>query len=123
MLAKHEHLVREIVYSARLIQTRGAGQSGADFAPDTGLRAIVERKVEIIGDDLIRLRDEDRATFLRIVGADDLIGLRNVIAYRDDDQDDDDVSYPADRFWHDIQRAIPELLRTAERLLSQERVV
>lgn len=118
MLPRHEHLIREIVYSARLIQTRAEGRSATDFATEAGLRAIVERKVEIIGDDLIRLRDEDRSLFLRVVGADDLIGLRNVIAYRGDDEDDDE-DYPAGRFWHDIQRALPELMWTADDLLSQ----
>ncbi len=118
MLPRQDHLVREIVYSARLIQSRGLACSAQDFASDAGLRALVERKVEIIGDDLIRLRDEDRALFLRIAGGDDLIGLRNGIAYRDDDDRDDD--YPAERFWHEIHRAILDLLLTAERLRAQE---
>ncbi len=117
MLPRHEYLVREIVSSARLIRSRGDGRGAADFAADAALRAIVERKIEIIGDDLIRLRDEDRSLFLRIVGADDLIGLRNLIAYRDDA---DAEGYPVDRFWHDVQSALPDLLRTAEGLLSQE---
>ena len=116
MLPRHEHLVREIVYSARLIQSRSDGRSTSDFQADAGLRAIVERKVVIIGDDLIQLRDEDRSLFLRIAGADAVIGLRNVIAYRDDADDDD---YPADRFWHDVQRAIPGPLAAAEGLLSE----
>lgn len=118
MLPRHEQLIREIVYSARLIQSRGSAHCAQDFASDAGLRALVERKVKIIGDDLIRLRDEDRALFLRIAGGDDLIGLRNVVAYRDDDDGGDD--YPADRFWREIHRAIPDLLLTAERLLTQE---
>ena len=119
MLPRHEHLIREIVYSARLIQSRGDGRSSAAFAADAALRAIVERKVEIIGDDLIRLRDEDRALFLRIAGADALIGLRNGIVYRDD-ADDDDQSCPPERFWHDVHRAMPEVLHAAERLLDPE---
>ena len=114
MLPRHEHLVREIVYSARLIQTRGAGRDAAEYETDVDLRAIVERKVEIVGDDLIRLRDEDRPLFLRIAGGDALIGLRNAIAYRDEDGDED---YPPRRFWHDVQLAMPDLLRTAEQLL------
>ena len=115
MLPRHEHLVREIVYSAGLIQTRGAGRDAVEYEADGDLRAIVERKVEIIGDDLIRLRDEDRPLFLRIAGGDGLIGLRNAIAYRDEDDDED---YPPGRFWHEVQRALPDLLRTAEQLLS-----
>ncbi len=116
MLPRHEHLVREIVYSARLIQTRGAGRGVADYEADGDLRAIVERKVEIIGDDLIRLRDEDRPLFLRIANGDDLIGLRNVIAYRDDDEEENE-DYPAGRFWHDVLGSLPDLLTTAERHL------
>ena len=110
MLRRHEHLIREIVYSARLIQSRGDGRSATDLASDAALRAIVERKVEIIGDDLIRLRDEDRPVFMRIAGGDTLIGLRNVVAYEDED-------YPVGRFWHDVQSALPALLVTIERLL------
>lgn len=112
MLPRHEHLVREIVYSVRLIQTRGAGRDAAGYEADGDLRAIVERKVEIIGDDLIRLWDEDRPLFLRIASGDALIGLRNVICYRDDDDD------PTGRFWHDVLRALPDLLTSAEQLLS-----
>lgn len=121
MVPRHEHLIREIVYSARLIQSRGDGRSGVDFASDAGLRAIVERKVEIIGDDLIRLRDEDRSLFIQIAGGDDLIGFRNVAAWRDDDEDEDE-DRPADRFWHDIQRVLPNLLATTMGLLPGDTV-
>lgn len=107
---KHGHLLREIVYSARLILTRSEDQSDAGYLDNAALRAIVERKVEIIGEDLIRLRDDDRELFGRVDGADRVIGLRNLIAYDDED-------YPRERLWRETVALLPALLASVERLL------
>ena len=112
MTPAHQHLLREIVSSARLILTRSEGRSEADYRADVGLRAIVERKVEIIGEDLIRLRDADPVLFRRLTGADQAIGLRNLVAY-------DDEEYPRERLWRDAVDLLPALLAAAERLLAE----
>ena len=111
MTPKHEHLIREIIYSGRLILSRSEGRSDVDYLADVGLRALVERKVEIIGEDLIRLRDAEPTLFRRLTGADRLIGLRNLIAYDEED-------YPRDRLWRDAVALLPAVLTDADRLLT-----
>ncbi len=111
MTPKHEHLLREIVYSARLVLSRSAGQSDAGYLANDALRAFVERKVEIIGEDLIRLRDADPSLFRRIAGGDEAISLRNLIAYDDED-------YPRERLWQDAVRLLPSLLASVTLLLT-----
>lgn len=111
MTPKQEHLLREIVSSGRLILARSEGRSSADYLADDALRAIVERKVEIIGEDLIRLRDAEPALARRIAGADQAIGLRNLIVYEDE-------AYPRDRLWQDAVDLLPGLVASVELVLT-----
>ena len=110
MLPKHQHLLRKIVSSGRLVLTRSEGQSSSSYLADDALRALVVRKVEIIGEDLIRLRDADPALVRRMTGVDQVIGLRNLIAYEDE-------TYPGDRLWQDAVDLLPALVASVERLL------
>ena len=111
MPAKHAHLLREIAYSGRLILARSEGRTSTDYLADDALRAIVDRKVEIIGEDLIRLRDADPALTRRLPGVERVIGLRNLIAYEDED-------YPRDRLWQDAVDLLPALIVSVEGLLT-----
>lgn len=111
MMQRHEFLLREIASSGTLIVARSAGQTQASYLANDVLRAIVERKVEIIGEDLIRLRDADPSLFRRIAGGDEAISLRNLIAYEDED-------YPRERLWQDTVRLLPSLLASVTLLLT-----
>lgn len=99
----------EIVYSVRYIQHRVAGRTLDDFLSDEDLRSIVERKFEIIGENVVRLRDHDPLTVVEITDFQRIIGLRNVIAHAYGSLDWGPM-------WGAVHRSLPVLLADAERV-------
>ena len=102
----------EILYSARYIQLRAANRTHDNYLNDEDLRSIVERKFEIIGGNLARIRDHDSGTLRQITGAHQIIGLRNLLAHAYQDIDHD-------RIWSFIQTSLPVLIADVERLLDR----
>lgn len=107
--------LNQIVYSVRYIQQRIATRSLEDFLIDEDLRSIVERKIEIIGENVVRLRDNDPRVVLEITDFQRIIGLRNVIAHAYG-------SLNHAQMWEAVQYSLPALLTDAERLLSGDAV-
>lgn len=104
--------LNEALYSARYIQSRAANRTHGDYLGDEDLRSIVERKFEIIGGNLARIRDHDSGTLWQIAGAHQIIGLRNLLAHAYQDIDND-------RIWSFIQTSLPVLIADVERLLDR----
>ena len=103
--------LEEIAYSVRYIQRSVSGRTLDDCLTDDDLRPIVERKFEIIGENVIRLRDHDPLTVVRITDFQRIIGLRNVIAHAYGSLDDRQKR-------NIVQRFPPILLSDAESLIS-----
>lgn len=77
------------------------------------LKSAVERKFEIVGEALVRLRAVDLAVFERIHGAQPVIGFRNRLVHGYDAVDHRIV-------WDIIQNELPSLQAQVERLLGEE---
>lgn len=103
--------LEEIVYSVRYIQRSVSRRTLDDYLTDEDLRSIIERKFEIIGENVVRLRDHDPLTVVGITEFQRIIGLRIVIAHAYGSPDNGQM-------WDAIQRSLPVLLSDTERLLS-----
>ena len=84
-----------------------------DYERDDVLQAAVERKFEIAGEALNRVRLKDPDAFLLVQEHEGLIDLRHVIAHRYDVIDHR-------RIWDFAQSALPELIAKLEYALEQE---
>lgn len=75
---KHFYDARE---AARAIRRFAAGRSYEDFCADEMLSSAIERKFEIIGEALVRIRRQ-RPEDLRVIGDwPAIIGFRNILAH------------------------------------------
>lgn len=85
-----------------------------DYLDDEDLRSIVEWKFHIIGENLVRIHDHALATLSMIGNAQEILGLRNLLAhaYRDIDHD---------RIWTFIGEFPPILIDDVDRLLEGDR--
>lgn len=88
------------------------GGSLADYQRDCGLRQVVVRNFEIIGEELLRLERSDPGTAERISDYRQAIGFRNRPVHNYDDIDDQQV-------WQIIQHFLPILRAEVEQLLRE----
>lgn len=58
-----------------------SGKNLDDYASDKALRAMVERKLFIVGEAVARLRDEFPETFLKLSDSPEIVGFRSVLAH------------------------------------------
>ena len=84
-----------------------------DYARDDMLQAAVERKFEIAGEALNRVRRKDPDAFLLVQEYEDVIDLRNVISHRYDAIDHSLI-------WHSVQDELAGLIAKLEYALEQE---
>ena len=105
--------LRDALRAAQDIQRYVAGIEFYDYERDDILQAAVERKFEIAGEALNRVRRKDPDAFLLVQEHEGVIDLRNVIAHRYDVIDQSQI-------WHIIQSAVPELIAKLEYALEQE---
>lgn len=77
------------------------------------LQGAVERRLEIIGEALNRVRRNDPDAFLLVQEHEGVIRLRNLLAHGYDVIDHR-------RVWNLVQTALPELVAKLEYLLEQE---
>lgn len=75
-----KHL-RDARDAADAIARFAVGRTAADYASDEMLRSAIERKFEIVGEALGRLRRDDSQTLGRISGFQRIIGFRNVLIH------------------------------------------
>jgi uncharacterized protein with HEPN domain len=87
------------------------GYSFEEFAKDDRTRSAVERKFEVIGEALRRVRDEDPAGIEQIEFGSDIIGMRNRLIHGYDAVDETIV-------WETIAIYLPKLLEEVDSLLK-----
>lgn len=89
-----------------------AGKDFDDYSTDELLRSGVERKFQIIGEALVRIRKEDAGVLSRIPGHRDIISFRNILAHGYNSVDDRIV-------WGIIEESLDRLLSDVNALLRE----
>ncbi len=92
------------------------GLKYADYERNDQLRAAVERKFQIIGEALNRIRRLDPDTLNRITDHDDIIGFRNVITHGYDTLNNFTVWPTA---WNVMQQNMTVLLTELQTLIEE----
>jgi uncharacterized protein with HEPN domain len=92
----------DMVQAIAKIQEFTLGMTAADYLGNELVQSAVERKLEILGEAARRVSEEFQAQHLEIDWR-NTIGLRNVIAHRYDQVEQE-------RLWSIIQTALPDLL-------------
>lgn len=94
------------------IESFVAGKTLADYRGSELLRAATERKFEIVGEAMGKLREQAPEVFAKINEGHAIIGFRNRLIHGYDSVDDVIV-------WDVIQRKLPKLHSEVERLLGK----
>lgn len=81
------------------------------FATDDLVRSAVERKFEVIGEALRRIRDDDPGIFEQIDFGHDIVGMRNRLIHGYDAVDEVIV-------WETMEVYLPRLLKEVNALLE-----
>ncbi len=102
---RHDPLVcvEDAIQACELISQFIQDMTAEDFYADAKTKAAVERKIEIIGEALNRIKTIDYDMLVRIDNWREIIGFRNVIAHGYDVVEDEIV-------WESIINDIPLLL-------------
>lgn len=87
-----------------------AGKTFADYVSDELLRSAVERKFQIMGEALTRIKREEPALIERIRDGNSIIAFRNILVHGYDSIDDRIV-------WNVIEEDLAALIADVERLL------
>jgi len=98
-------------YSSKQILLYVKQKNLADFCENEFLQMAVERRFEILGEALNRIRNKDEESLITITDYDKVIGLRNLLAHEYDRLD------PAILF-DVIQNKLPKLIREIDLLLE-----
>lgn len=112
MKTETKKLLFDVISACHSVEQFTAGQSFEKYDASDILRSAVERKLEIIGEALSRLRAEDPETFGRIQGAPAVVGLRNRIIH----------GYNAINnriVWDIVENELPKLKAQVEQLLGE----
>src|SRR2546421_9984798 len=107
MKLETKKLLFDVVSACREIEEFTAGQTFSDYLASSMLRAAVERKFEIIGEALVRLRAADAESFKRISASQSAIGFRNRLVHGYDAVDHQTV-------WQTVQSDITTLRTEVE---------
>jgi uncharacterized protein with HEPN domain len=105
-------LLLDVTDACRDVEHFTAQTTLDDYLASELLRAAVERKFEIIGEALIRLRQKDPETFLRISAGRQAVAFRNRLVHGYDVIDHETV-------WQTVQNDLPKLKAEAEQLLGE----
>jgi len=103
----------DILDAGRAIEEFTRALTATDFARNRMAQAAVERKFQVIGEALNRIRRLDPGLVESIPEYARIIGFRNIIVHGYDVVDSDIV-------WDVIATRLPHLLTTVEQLLGQE---
>jgi uncharacterized protein with HEPN domain len=109
-LEAKKHLF-DILEAAGSIEDYTHGLDYSDYRNNGMLQAAVERKFEIIGEALNRIKKSDSAVLAKISEYERIISFRNVISHGYDAVDLDIV-------WNAIQHHLPRLRQEVEDLLN-----
>jgi uncharacterized protein with HEPN domain len=114
MRLEAKKLLFDVIAACRDVEQFSTGRILNDYLGNEMLRAPVERKFEIIGEALVRLRAKDQETFLKISASQQAISFRNRLVHGYDAIDHETV-------WETVQNDRPTLRAEAEQLLGEER--
>ena len=102
----------DMLRSVQAMQEYTEGKSLGDFQDNPMLRDAIERRFEILGEALVRLRQSDAATAERIEHQERIVGFRNILAHQYDRIEPDQV-------WRTIREDLPSLKIQLESLLGE----
>jgi uncharacterized protein with HEPN domain len=105
--------LRDALESAELIQKHADGMTPAEYASDEWFRSAVERRLEIIGEALNRVRKRNPDIEQDFPRVHRWIAQRNIMAHLYDQIDDTLV-------WQVVSDEIPSLIETLNTLLAME---
>ena len=114
MKLETKKLLFDVIKACNDIQEFTIGRALADYLASEMLRAAVERKFEIIGEALFRLRAKDQETFQQISASQRAIAFRNRLVHGYNAIDHQTV-------WETVRNDLPTLKAEAEQLLGDER--
>lgn len=103
--------LHDLISAGKEIKSFVADRTFDDYKSDSMLRSAVERKFEIMGEALTRIRKIDPALLSKIRDNRDIISFRNILIHGYDTIDDRIV-------WGVIQEDLDNLIADAEALLS-----
>ena len=103
----------DILEAARDIEKYTHGLKYNDYLADSQVQAAVERKFEIIGEALNRIKKLDSSVLESISEHQRIIGFRNVITHGYNTLDTDLV-------WDAVRSHLPTLIKQVERLLKND---
>jgi uncharacterized protein with HEPN domain len=113
MKLETKKLLFDVIIACREVEQFAAGKDYNDYIENEMLRAAVERKFEVIGEALVRLRAKDQQTFLGISASQHAISFRNRLIHGYDAIDHRTV-------WETVRNDLPRLKAEAEQLLVDE---
>jgi len=102
--------LHDVLQAGREIKTFVNGHTFDDYKSDSMLRSAVERKFEIMGEALTRIRKDDEQVLAKIRDHRDIISFRNILIHGYDTIDDRIV-------WDVIEEDLDNLLEDVARLL------
>jgi uncharacterized protein with HEPN domain len=102
--------LHDILQAGHAIQAFISGKTFDDYAADNLLRSAVERKFEIMGEALNRIKRDDPELLPQIRCNRDIVSFRNILVHGYDAIDDRIV-------WGVIQEELDNLIEDVERLL------
>jgi uncharacterized protein with HEPN domain len=102
----------DMLQAVQAIQQYTEHKTLEDYRSSTLLRDAVERRFQILGEALVRLRQSDAPTAERIEHQERIVGFRNVLAHEYDRVEPDQV-------WSTIQERLPALKVRLEALLAE----
>jgi uncharacterized protein with HEPN domain len=116
MKLEAKKLLFDVITACRDIEEFTAGKVFNDYLENEMSRAAVERKFEVIGEALVRLRAKDHETFQRISASQRAMAFRNRLVHGYDAIDHQAV-------WETVRNDLPTLKAEAEaeQLLGDER--
>ena len=106
-------LLEDVRAAGALIQNYTSTVSEETFLESTLHSDAVQRRFEVIGEALRKLRMEDPRLAERITGLQQIVDFRNVLAHGYDVVDDS-------RVWRIAKSRLPRLMEEIETLLSEE---
>ena len=102
----------DMLQAVQALQEYTQGKIFADYLGNPMLRDAVERRFEMLGEALVRLRQSDAPTAERISHRERIVGFRNVLVHEYDRVEPDQV-------WRTIQEDLPALKAELEALLRE----
>ncbi len=106
--------LHDVLQSGRAIKGFISNRTFESYTSDELLRSAVERKFEIMGEAINRIKRDEPSLLSRIRNYRDIISFRNILVHGYDTIDDRIV-------WGVIEEDLDDLVEDVEKLLQQEK--